>query len=334
MRPLAALVLSLLIASPTFAANNIQFPRGRNRLAPGPNKTPHLLYYGGKVLSNVKIVLVYWGAGFGADLQRDLPAFYQDLVTGPMFDWLTEYDTAGVKTVDGRPSSNQHIGHGSYFKAVTITPSIKSNPLRNADLKTELAAQIAAGHLPKPDANTLYMVHFPPGLKVKLGNALSCKSYCAFHDTDNHNIYYGAMPDQSVGSGCETSCGNAGPFGNLTATASHEVIEAVTDAQVGDVSGKGARFPMAWYDANKDKQGEEYAEIGDICSDYLADMKGPSGRVWKVQKMWSNQANGCIATRGDQPVRASTGNPSSGAKGTTKKTNGKSSTPARRPLAG
>jgi len=195
------------------------------------------------------------------------------------------------------------------FKAVAIGPRVKANPLSDAQIQAELAAQIAAGNLPKPDANTLYMVHFPPGQQIRAGG-LSCRDFCAYHSSTRQNVYYGVMPDQGPGSGCDVGCGNAGSLGNLTATASHEVVEAVTDPQVGAVR-NAARFPLAWYDAHKDARGAEYAEIGDVCAEYIADLKAPSGRLWKVQKMWSNKANGCIVERSDAPVAASAARPSS-----------------------
>ena len=44
-----------------------------------------------------------------------------------------------------------------------------------------------------------------------------------------------------------TGCGNGTVFGNYTSVASHELIEAVTDAAVGVADKLVA--PLAWYDA-------------------------------------------------------------------------------------
>ena len=351
MRRLAPLLfVCLALATPSFAHNHVHVrhdKKGKKRPVPPPVATAHLAYYGGKVISNVKIVAVFWGPNVDATVQKDIGAFYADLVGGPAWDWLSEYNTTGVKTVTGAPSSNQTIGRGTFAKAVTITPKAKGNPLKDAQIQTELAAQIKAGKLPAADANTLYMIHFPPKQTISMGG-LSCQAFCAYHGTMNKTTYYGVMPDQSAGSGCDVGCGHDGPFGNVTVSAAHEVTEATTDAQVG-AAGNSMGPPIAWYDPHKDATGAEYAEIGDICASYSADYKGPSGRSWKIQKEWSNKAGGCIAKQGDPPAvaSASAGASSSGshtpvdqppgkaAKGKT----GKSavpakSTPPRRPLAG
>lgn len=327
MRRLALLV-SLAIASPAALATNhvhlVKQKRVRTGPAPTPSKPPKLVYYGGHVLANVKVVAVFWGPSVDPKVKSDIGTFYSDLVTSPMFDWLSEYDTPAT-AVDGRAATRQRIGHGSFAKAVTIAPRARGNPLKDAQIKAELASQIKAGNLPAPDENTLFVVHFAPRQTIKM-EGLSCKDFCGYHGTINQTTYYVVLPDQGPGSGCEPGCGKAGPFGNLTATAAHEVIEAVTDPQVG-AAGKTAGYPLAWYDANKDPSHHEWAEIGDICGDYEAQLKGASGKTWTVQKMWSNRANGCIVQRNDAAVVASALNPDAGAR--TPAPVGKAKTPAK-----
>ena len=344
MRRLAPLLFCLFLAAPAFAHNRSHHrhdKRGKARAVPPPVATPRLAYYGGKVIPNVKIVAVFWGPSVDAAVQKDIGAFYADLVGGPAFDWLSEYNTAGVKTVTGVPGSNQKIGRGTFVKAVTITPKAKGSPLKDAQIQAELAAQLKAGKLPAADENTLYMIHFPPKQVINM-QGLSCQAFCAYHGTLDKTTYYGVMPDQSAGSGCDVGCGHDGPFGNLTVSAAHEITEAVTDAQVG-AAGNSMGPPIAWYDPHKDATGAEYAEIGDICASYSADYKGPSGRTWKVQKEWSNQANGCIAKAGDAPAVASASAGGAGAhtpidqpksKGAKGKTKAVPASTPRRPLAG
>jgi hypothetical protein len=96
-----------------------------------PGDAPHskaplagnLKYYGGHVLSNVKIVPVYWGTGT-VQVPSEMRGFYTAVVNHPHMDWLSEYDT-NVKAVDGSTGTNQHIGRGTVdAKDYTITPSI------------------------------------------------------------------------------------------------------------------------------------------------------------------------------------------------------------------
>ncbi len=337
MRLAAAALISLsLAATPAFAVSYVHLHKAAKGkpVNTAPVKPPHLNYYGGRVISNVKIVAVYWGPKVDPSVTSQIPAFYADFVASPMLDWLSEYNT-NLKAVDGSAGTNQTIGHGTYAQAVTITPHAKASILLDKQVQDELRAQIKGGALPAPDANTLYMVHFPPKQVLKLGRDLSCKAFCGYHSTFDQTTYYAVFPDQSQGSGCDVGCGSAGSFGNLTATASHEIVEAITDAQVGTVKGNAAVAPMAWYDPDKDATGHEYAEIGDICSSYSAPMKMQSGHTWTVQKMWSNKAQGCILQSGDAPqLIASAKTPAGGATGAKAKTKGKAvpakATPKRR----
>ena len=86
-----------------------------------------------------------------------------------------------------------------------------------------------------------------------------------------------------------TGCGgDAVLFNNATSVASHELIEATTDANVGG----GSNSDLAWYD---DSQGE----IGDICNASQCSPNG-SGNTkcptsYIVQNEWSNKKKACIA---------------------------------------
>lgn len=235
------------------------------------NGAPHLTYYGGPVISNVKVVVVFWTDGVDSTTKDRIAGFYQAVNDSNYFDWLQEYDT-----------SSQHIGRGSYVSSVTITPSTSSSSLTDDQISAELDAQINAGNLPAPDADTLYMTYFPAGYSIDLQGAQSCSYFCAYHNSFSHGgqpTFYGVMPDFTTG-GCAQGCGaNADPFDNLTSASTHEMIEAVTDADVGGNN-------IAWYDQDDSGQGE----IGDICNGYDDTVSG-----YVVQQEWSNQRNTCIA---------------------------------------
>ena len=84
---------------------------------------PHMsvfgnMAYGLKIRGSTK-------ADIDAKVKRDIPAFYADLVRSKMFDWLPEYDT-NLKSVTGGEGTQQHIGHGTFVKAVTIKPAVKA----------------------------------------------------------------------------------------------------------------------------------------------------------------------------------------------------------------
>jgi hypothetical protein len=295
-----AFAVSLSCAAALAPTGAAQARQGHHKLhkkgtrPPPGGQPPHLTYYGGPVIPNVKVVAVFWGDKVDAATKKDIPTFYGDLVQSPLFDWLAEYSTP-----------TQKIGRGSFVGAVTIKPDPKllSGTITDAQIQKELSAQLSKKALTDGDqADTIFMIHFPPKLVITSGAGTSCAQFCAYHgNLKGKSIYYGVMPDEGAGSGCEHSCGQGSTsFDNLTSTATHELVEAVTDARVGDVGNK-LSAPLAWYDPHKDVNGSEYAEIGDICGAYDGTLKG-AHRSWHVQTEWSNKKGGCIVDASSTPI--------------------------------
>jgi len=236
----------------------------------------HLNYYGGNVISNVKVNVVFWTAAVDGTTQANIGGFYSAVTNSSYMDWLSEFNTG-----------TQSIGRGSLNSVTTINPGNPNSALNDSDIQAELDAQIGAGALPPNDGNSIYMTYFPPGYTITQGTSQSCVGggFCAYHGTYNGvsagELFYGVMPDEGPGSGCDTGCGNDTQFNNLTSVSSHELIEAVTDAEVGLATSFGP--PLAWYDPT-------YGEIGDICNAQHGTAAG-----YVVQLEFSNVRNDCIA---------------------------------------
>jgi hypothetical protein len=243
----------------------------------------HLTDYGGPVLANAKVVAVLWGDGVDATVSGKIGGFYKAVVGSPYFTWLSEYDTA-----------SQKIGKGILAGTVAIAPHSARTTLSDAQIEKELAAQIKSGKLPAPDADTVFMIHFPPGVSITMGGSASCQSggFCGYHSAfrrGGKRVAYAVLPDMSAGSGCDTGCGSgATPFDVVTSVASHELVEATTDPEVG--LAKGLNAPLAWYD-------EKNGEIGDICNGKSGKLRAKSA-TYTVQKQWSNAAGACVLGRG------------------------------------
>ena len=247
--------------------------------------TCKLSYNGGPVISNVKVVIVYWGAGVDASLQAFAPGFFQAILSSTYMDWLQEYNTpAGTGT-------GQTICRGSYVNAVTITPSSSSKTVADADIGPELAAQMAAGKVPVPSldatghSNTLYFLYFAPGVTITQGGASSCVQFCGYHGDGAYqgkSFPYAVIPD--LGGGCANGCGGGTKNENFGVVSSHELIEAITDTGVGDND-------IAWYQQGS---GACNGEIGDICAAASGDTAVVNG--YKVQLEWSNKQKKCVAS--------------------------------------
>lgn len=241
-----------------------------------------LKYYGGPVISHPKVYAVFWGAQVDPETQSKIGPFYQNMLDSTYMDWLSEYNTS-LTAVDGRQGTNQKIGRGSYGGSIMITPINTSTSLSDGDVQAELDAQIAAGKLPKPTDDSLYMIYFPSGVSISIDSQRSCSSFCAYHEgfksaKAGANVYYGVMPV------CGWGCGVAGStFDSLSVVSSHECIEATTDPF--PTPGDKPAYPQAWNDAGG-------SEIGDLCADGNSTVTG-HGLTSAVQWEYDNSIQGC-----------------------------------------
>jgi len=269
-------------------------------IAPAAPAGAHLSYFGGPVISNVHVVQVLYGSGsYNAQVagttSPTMGQFYGDL-TGTNSGYtslLTQYNTPASG------GTNQTIGNGTFDGLFQIVPSPGNNgsTISDAQIQSELLAQISAGHLPAPvldaagNVNTLYMIFFPPGKTITQGGSSSCVAggFCAYHGTtstllNGKNVLYGVMPDMQSGLCSTGGCGNAGVFGNYTSVTSHELTEAITDADVGIATTFAP--PLAWYDMVN-------GEIGDICNGQQGSYTA-NGTAYTIQLEFSNAANNCV----------------------------------------
>jgi hypothetical protein len=216
-------------------------------------------YHGGPLLANVTVVPIFWGAD--TRFQTSLTAFYANITNSVFLDWMVEYDTPA-----------QAIGRGRGLPGV-VDANAPLGHLSDFDVQNEIARLIDNHTVPAPDRNTLYAVHFAPGVIIGDSGFVSCQQFCAYHSVFQHgtNVYYSIVPDQ--GGQCANVCDVDGNQEHgTTSTAAHELAEAITDP---DTRG-------GWYT-------DGGQEIGDLCTDSVT----VDGLV--VQLEWSNTQNNCIA---------------------------------------
>lgn len=269
MKMITFLLASLLANSAAAAPHGIFWAHGRG---PSAQDVSNLKYFGGPVISHVKVYGVFWGDGVDARTKAEIGPYFANILDSGYMDWLSEYDTP-----------TQRIGRGRFAGSMTIEPLNKSAALTDAMIQIELDGQIAAGRLPKADADSLYMIYFPAGISISIESERSCSSFCAYHEgfkspRDGSAVYYGVMPV------CRTGCGFGGSaFDSLAIVSSHECIEAVTDPF--PTPGDNPAFPQAW-------NTEKGQEIGDLCAGGSSTVSG-HGRVSPVQWQWDNSTMSC-----------------------------------------
>jgi uncharacterized membrane protein len=275
MRPLLALCLAAACSGGPGATDD-SFERG-TRVHPMPLRsslmhrppptTPMFSYYGGPVLSKVKITEVPWGGN--VRFASYLGTFYTAITNSEYFDLLAEYKT---------PS--QTIGRGSFEAFVVDTSPPAGTVVDDAQIQTELDRMLRAGALAPNDESSLYVVHFPPGITVTQDGAASCVDFCAYHGTFKRNgaiVPYVVIPD--LGGDCQNACGAGDDMAATTWVASHEIVEAVTDPAVG-FAGTSLAAPLGWYD-------QSAGELSDACAG-TAQIS-----TYVVQTQWSAKDGKC-----------------------------------------
>jgi hypothetical protein len=294
MKSIAIVTLLLgLGASAHAAPHGLYFTQGQKNLnkllqqiEPPATTAPNMLYYGGPVISHVKAYSVMWGKKVSATTAQKIGGFLAATVDSNYMDWLTEYKT-DIKAVDGRDGTNQDIGRGTYGGQFVIDPQITLGRVDDKDIQAELERQIAAGNLPKPDGDSLFMIYFPPGVSITIEGMSSCQAFCAYHEgfvsKEFGNVYYGVMPD--LGGACLFGCGFfASRFDALTNVSSHELTEAVTDPF--PTPADQPAYPQAW-------NMPDGQEIGDVCATRYSRLVLSDGTRYVLQAEWDNHQNGC-----------------------------------------
>jgi len=233
-------------------------------------------------MKNVKVYGVEWGSGtyaapITASSAPSVADFFTQVTNSSYLDTLSEYSVNG-----------EIIGRGTWNGMTQITPAHgNSGTLDDAtDIEPDLASAIGSS-LPAPDANTLYVVFFPSEVTdITMGSIDTATNTCAYHNTfvsNSQNIRYVVLPDQGT-SACQDAT-----LAGLTSVASHELIESITDPDVGLVSDWGP--PLTWYDQDVPPNG---AEIADICQ-----LWGDPGGVvsgYMVAAGWSDLQARCTIT--------------------------------------
>lgn len=282
LKNILLVVVVAVLSSVGFAKNKInthnallqlQFPKSTGV----SNAGNPLLYYGGPVISNVKVFTVLWNDRVNPQVKNGITDFYRAYVDSQHMDWLSEYAT-NINAVDGRAGTGQTIGRGQVLGEATITPSVTSKKITDEQIQQEIEKNIDAGIFPRPDQDTLYMAHFSKDIQISIEGMTSCFSFGGYHNAFKSekygNIFYGVMPECSMFGG--------GGFKSITFVASHELIEAVTDPF--PTPGSSPAYPQAWnaIDGN---------EIADLCTRGTT-FKGPKAD-YNISMEWSNSRNRC-----------------------------------------
>ncbi len=265
-----------------------------------PPSTPHLVYWGGRVLTQPKVVNVfigdYWKTPAGEGDAAHMNGFAASFGKSAMFDLLSpQY---GV----GRPD----------FGGSVVVPGTPAR-MTKEDIEAAVKNALAAGGLPT-DPETVYSVQLPPNTVLAEGTTDSTQGLGGFHgsylDANNKPVYYCAIAyaDAEGKNGINFS---PNPRDNNTITLSHELVEAITDpdvAQAKEYSDLGYMDPRG-------------GEIGDLAVNDgglpLNEAFARDAHGYAVQLEWDNQTSAfaigpakaakLLTATGHNPVNAALG---------------------------
>jgi hypothetical protein len=221
---------------------------------------------GGPVLTNVEVVVIFWGSYWGSTSPApavSADTYYQcftGIVTGPYMTGLEQYRGVGPGTMLGQ--------------FVNTTPPDPANPYSNSDVETMLTNYLQNNSsCPPPLAghNRFYAVVTPPNI----GNTLGAEGEHLNFTYNGVQAFYAWITDDGQGLTQGTSNGVVNTF-------SHELAEACTDPLLSSFLTSG---------------GDGGDEIGDACNNEFAIVQ-MNGVSCNVQCYWSEADNACIIPLG------------------------------------
>lgn len=245
---------------------------------------------GGGVLAKPNVVNVSFA---GDPLEGDIDTFASAMQgTSYWGDRTKEYGIAPL-TVGAR------IHDPTVWAATTDDTAIQTW------LTGQLAgdAGVAAGW-PAPDANTVYVLYFPPGITVTMqGTGTSCVDFHGYHS--NIALPGGQLVPYAVISRCASIPEDTAATGiqYVSAVVSHEAIEAITDPFITSVFNNtpagGTPKGLGWAGTDPAHVALEYVtseELMDLCT-LIPDGSGhgafytPPDFPYLMQRGWSNLAS-------------------------------------------
>jgi hypothetical protein len=241
---------------------------------------PQVDFNGGGVMAAVKVVTVTFD---GDSLRQTLESFGDTIAES---SWWTAVSAgycspSGSTNCIGKGSTSVHV-HLSAQPAASYDDSSQGG---SSGMTQFLAAHVADGSLPAPDANTLYVLYFPDTTTITLDGTQSCAvgGFSGYHKSaavtppggSQVSAVYAVVPRCTLeGKTLDEA---------VTFSASHEIIEAATDPFVTDNAVGYYLMDPAWNLLG--------GEVADLCLDLAGEgLDTTTENGFTVQRSWSNES--------------------------------------------
>lgn len=222
----------------------------------------------GPELRDPRVVNIYWGAewtsGTAQKNAQSLDDFTAKLVANPFYmTYLFQYYVrSGVFAGSTTVSTNPPATNGKLADANAMGCGLLTSPVLS--LIGSLYGAANGNKIEAPTANTLYVVYLPSTVQSQYD---VCNKFAGHHyfgtDSQNNSVNYAIVENSSLD--------------GMTALASHEIAEALTDPT-----------GSSWRQVGNNN------EIGDICQ----------GNAWtkidgyQIEQYWSNRYCRCVRPEG------------------------------------
>ena len=220
--------------------------------------------FGGPIIGNVDIQLVFWGRQWANPLPPAAPADIQNriqtIMHSPYLSKLTQYGCSGTGRLRG---------------TTFVTDTDPPNPFNDASVQNFVIGLIDNETLTEPDEDwdLFVCVFMPTYANYGPGGLSGAHSSVVWSDYDLFDVDNDSVRLAWIG-----NPGGAGAIDSITTTFSHELVEACTDPET--------TGSPAW---RQTPCGTPTAcEIGDVCSSVA--------RVYgvQVQAYWSQSDGACV----------------------------------------
>jgi len=244
---------------------------------------PQVEFLGGAVLSSPKIVPVYFSG--------DDPTFVSS---------LTDFTAKIGATQFWKAATTEYgVGAATSLAPVMLTETAPST-IDDTAIQTWLAGKLNSNDaaFPPADANTVYLLYYPPNVTITLsggpgGASQSCQSFGGYHSNIELDANHSTLPvSYAVIPRCADFGGLTG-VDAITATATHELVEAVTDPYPSPTT----TFPNGAAAYGQVDQNHIIwerilggGEVGDMCAQFPDSFTKFPELSYTVQRTWSNKA--------------------------------------------
>ncbi len=242
------------------------------RLAPY-ERFPTVDYLGGALLTSMKVVTVTF-ASDSAQTITQLQTFGDTIGQTP---WWTATTSEYCVMPKGSPCIGPATSGGHVvLQEAAPTNLVDTEDGNNSSLAAFIQDHVTSGLFPRPDDQTIFVLYFPSTTTISFQGMKSCANFGAYHFS-TPIMPSGGSKAVETAYAVEPRCGD---MSYTTFAASHELIEAATDAHPRLDNGYLMQdFGWLYFGG----------EVGDLC-DLPWDFLSMNQSGFNVQRGWSNKS--------------------------------------------